>query len=164
MLLRRHGSCSSFCVARSKNNLGRGGEHASSVRLAVATRRWDVTGKQRFGSNPAVSSARRRAAASAHRAASNEGRARTHGANGWEIELPAGRCNRLGSRADAGESHVKRTVYEKNTRGNPGGEAGVSFLPGACGARATNPQIFSAERSRELKRIGFWSVVVGMQN
>jgi hypothetical protein len=134
--------------------------HTRSARLAVATARWDVTGKQRFDSDPAVSSARRRDGERADGAASNESRARTHGPYGRGIEVPAHGRNLLGRGLVRGESRVKRTVYEKNTRGNPSSEAGVSFLPGACGARATNPKIFSAERSRELKRICFWSVVV----
>ena len=128
-----HGSCSSFLVARSENNLGRRERGVSGARLVIATPLVDVTRKQRFGSNPAVSPVKLRVIAHTAPLASWAVRPGTHLPNSRGFEAPACGHTSFDVTPDSGEPHVKRTVCEKTTRWNPASAAGISFLPSAVG-------------------------------
>ena len=140
-------------------------ERGARAVVPVATSPMDVTRKQRFGSIPVVSCAKRCIFWPAAALASAAPRSGTHSPNFWRFGLPACGQTPLSSAAGSGASHVKRTVYEKSTHSKPAIRAGYFLFTGCCGARATmQRKIFRGEQARELKRIGFWSVVVGSVN
>ena len=151
-----HGSCSSFLVARSENNLGRRERGVSGVRFVIATPLVDVTRKQRFGSNPAVSPVKLRVIAHTAPLASWAVRPGTHLPNSRGFEAPACGHTSFDVTPDSGEPHVKRTVCEKTTHWNPASGCEYFFFTECCGARATKPRKKNTrERARKLKRICF---------
>ncbi len=157
VLLLRHGSCSSFSVARTQNNFEDARARRRGARLALATVPMDVTRKQRFGPIPAVSPATRRILRPVARACVRARHAqaltrRTSGSSGFPA---CGQSALELSRAGSGESRVKRTVYEKSTRAQPVIRGGYFLFTGRCGARATKQRkIFS--RGMRARAEAYW--------
>jgi hypothetical protein len=143
-------------MARSENNLGRRERGVIGARLAIATSLVDVTRKQRFGSNLAVSPVKRPAGKHKGALASWALRSGTHSPNERRFELPACGHTSFGVTPGSGEPHVKRTVCEKSTRWNPVSDPGISFLPSAVGrGQRNNVKKITVERAPKLKRISF---------
>jgi hypothetical protein len=142
-------------MARTQNNLGKDDREANRARHATATVLPDVTRKQRFGSVPTVSRARRRLSGPATAVASVAPRSGTHTANNRVLRLPECGQSRLRALLNAGGTHVKRTVCEKSTHWNPAIGSGHFLFTGCCGARATiQRRNIREEYAHELRRIG----------
>lgn len=161
MLLRRHGSCSSFSHGTNAAQL-RGETLAADRALCeIATALMDVIRKQRFGSVLVVSRATRHVWRPAMAVASVAPRPGTHRPVQGDLPLPARGCSPLCASLTGGEEHVKRTVHEKSTRRSLVVGCGRFLFTGSCWARATKQRIFfREENARELRRIAFRSVVV----
>ena len=160
ILLRGTVHARAFAVARTQNNLGKRQRCVIRFRIGLATPSMDVTRKQRFVLNRAVSGAVRYASRRASQAASSTRRPGTHATCSRRLESRASALGPIRDIARRGRTACKRYSVCKNYALAAASQMRIfPFYRATVGRGQRNnvraAEDFFMERVRKLKRIGF---------